>query len=257
MSSGAMFTAVTGTNAQQKRIDVIAHNLANVGTVGFKRQQAQFEDLLYENVRAPAAEGDSPTGLQFGRGTRIVSTEHVLSAGSMRQTDSPLDIAIEGDGFFALQKLNGDAAYTRNGQFKLNVNGDIVNSSGLVLQPLISIPDDAFNLTVTQDGFVRFQRPGSATLVDAGQIELVRFANPGGLRASGGNLFEESASSGTPITGNPGTDAFGLLKQGTVEEANVNIAEELVGLIIAQRAFEANTRVISAADDMLRFVTQR
>ena len=257
MSSGAMFTAVTGTNAQQKRIDVIAHNLANVGTVGFKRQQAQFEDLLYENVRAPAAEGDSPTGLQFGRGTRIVSTEHVLSAGSMRQTDSPLDIAIEGDGFFAVQKLNGDTAYTRNGQFKLNVNGDIVNSSGLLLQPQINIPQDAFNVTVTQDGFVRYQQPGSSNLVDAGQIQLTRFANPGGLRASGGNLFEESASSGTPINGNPGTQAFGLLKQGTLEEANVNIAEELVGLIIAQRAFEANTRVISAADDMLRFVTQR
>jgi flagellar basal-body rod protein FlgG len=257
MSSGAMFTAVTGTNAQQKRIDVIAHNLANVGTVGFKRQQAQFEDLLYENVRAPAAEGDSPTGLQFGRGTRIVATDHVLSAGSMRQTDSPLDIAIEGDGFFALERLNGDLAYTRNGQFKLNVDGFIVNTSGLVLQPPITIDENAFNVTVTQDGFVRYQLPGSPNQVEAGQIQLTRFANPGGLRASGGNLFEESASSGTPITGDPGTDAFGLLKQGTVEEANVNIAEELVGLIIAQRAFEANTRVISAADDMLRFVTQR
>jgi len=181
----------------------------------------------------------------------------VLGSGSMRQTDSPLDIAIEGDGFFAVQKLNGDQAYTRNGQFKLNVNGDIVNSSGLVLQPPVNIPQDAFGVTVTQDGFVRYQQPGSASLVDAGQIQLTRFANPGGLSASGGNLFDESPSSGTPISGNPGTEAFGLLKQGTVEEANVNIAEELVGLIIAQRAFEANTRVISAADDMLRFVTQR
>ena len=257
MSSGAMFTAVTGTNAQQKRIDVIAHNLSNVGTVGFKRQRPHFEDLLYENVRSPAAEGDSPTGLQFGRGTRIVSTEHVHNAGSMRQTDQPLDVAIEGEGFFSVQKLNGDTAYTRNGQFKLNVNGDMVNTSGLILQPPINIPQDAFNITITQDGFVRYQQPGSPTLVEAGQINLVRFANPGGLQAIGGNLFEESDSSGPPLIGNPGEEAFGTLKQGVVEEANVNIAEELVHLIIAQRAFEANTRVITAADDMLRFVTQR
>jgi flagellar basal-body rod protein FlgG len=257
MSSGAMFTAVTGTNAQQKRIDVIAHNLANVGTVGFKRQRAQFEDLLYENVRAPAAEGDSPTGLQFGRGTRIVSTEHVLSPGSMRQTDQPLDIAVAGDGFFAVQKLNNEIAYTRNGQFKLNVNGEIVNAAGLVLQPPTVLPQDAFNITISQDGFVRYQQPGNSSLVEAGRVQLTRFANPGGLSAIGANLFAESPSSGPPILGDPGEQAFGLLKQGSLEEANVNIAEELVHLIIAQRAFEANTRVISAADDMMRFVTQR
>ncbi len=257
MSSGAMFTAVTGTAAQQRRIDLIAHNLANVGTVGFKRQRPQFEDLLYENVRGPAAEGDSPTGLQFGRGTRIVSTDHVLGPGAVRQTDQPLDVAIDGEGFLAVQRLNGDIAYTRNGQLKLNVNGDLVNSAGLLLDPPINIPQDAFGLTITQDGFVRYQQPGAAAQVEAGQLQLVRFPNPGGLMAIGANLFAESESSGSPLTGNPGEEAFGLINQGVLEEANVNIAEELVGLIIAQRAFEANTRVISAADDMLRFVTQR
>jgi flagellar basal-body rod protein FlgG len=252
-----MFTAVTGSVAQQIKIDVIANNLANLGTSGFKRIRPQFEDLLYEQVRAPAGEGDSPNGLQFGRGTRVVSTEHIHTPGALRQTDQSLDLAIEGDGFFAIRKLNGDVAYTRNGSFRLDVNGNLVNPGGLQLDPPITIPTDALSVSITQDGFVNVTQPGSPTPTQVGQIQLYRFLNNAGLEAIGHNLFIESDASGTPTSGAPGSEAFGQLAQGALEESNVNIAEELVNLILAQRAFEANTRVISSADDMLRFVTQR
>ncbi len=251
-----MFTAVTGSVAQQVRIDVIANNLANLGTHGFKRIRAQFEDLLYETVRAPAGEGDSPTGLQFGRGTRVVSTEQIHTQGATRQTDQPLDLAIDGDGFFAVSQLNGDIAYTRNGSFRLDVNGNLVNPSGLQLDPPITLPEQTLSITITQDGFVRVVQPGSSTPTEVGQIQITRFLNPAGLEAIGHNLLIETDASGTPTAGNPGEEAFGLISQGALEEANVNIAEELVNLILAQRAFEANTRVISSSDDMLRFITQ-
>ncbi|MFQ5513746.1 MAG: flagellar basal-body rod protein FlgG [Myxococcota bacterium] len=257
MSSAAMFTAVTGTVAQQVKIDVIANNLANLGTPGFKRIRPQFEDLLYETVRSPAAEGGSPNGLQFGRGTRVVSTEHIHTTGALRETSQPLDMAIEGDGFFAVQRLNGDIGYTRNGSFRLDSNGNLVNPAGLPLDPPITIPSDAISITITQDGFVNVTQPGSATPTQVGQIQLFRFVNNAGLEAIGHNLFAESEASGTPTSGLPGSEAFGLIAQGSLEESNVNIAEELVNLILAQRAFEANTRVISSSDDMLRFVTQR
>ena len=257
MSSSAMFTAVTGTVAQQVRIDVIANNIANLGTHGFKTIRPQFEDLLYETVRAPVGEGDSPTGLQFGRGARVVATEHIHTQGSTRQTGQSLDMAIDGQGFFAIRQLNGDIAYSRNGSFRLDVNGNMVNPSGLQLDPPITIPDDALSITIAQDGFVRVLQPGSPTPTEVGQIQLTRFLNPAGLEAIGRNLFVESDASGTPTTGNPGEEAFGLIAQGAIEESNVNIAEELVNLILAQRAFEANTRVISASDEILRFITQR
>lgn len=257
MSGSAMFTAVTGTTAQQVKIDVIANNLANLGTSGFKRIRPHFEDLLYETVRSPAAEGDSPTGLQFGRGTRIVGTEHIHTPGALRQTEQPLDLSIEGSGFFAITRLNSETAYTRGGSFKLDANGNLVTAGGLQMSPPITIPTDALTITITQDGLVNVLQPGSATPSQVGQIQLSRFANAGGLEAIGHSLFRETESSGTPITGNPGQDAFGTLSQGTLEESNVNIAEELVHLILAQRAFEANTRVISSVDDIMRFVTQR
>ncbi len=257
MSSSAMFTAVTGTVAQQVRIDAIANNLANIATTGFKRVRPQFEDLLYETVRPPAEEGDSPSGLQFGRGVRVVSTQTIHTPGSLRQTGQALDIAIEGAGFFPVQRLNGDTGYSRNGAFQLDSSGNLVNSSGLPLSPPITIPADATNITITNDGRVQVSQSGSTSTTEVGQIQLMRFSNPGGLEAMGQNLFRETESSGPPVSGNPGEDAFGQLAQGALEEANVNIAEELVNLIVAQRAFEANTRVISTADDMLRFVTQR
>jgi len=257
MSGSAMFTAVTGSTAQQVRIDVIANNLANLPTNGFKRIRPQFEDLMYENIRAPAGEGDSPSGLQFGRGTRIVSTEHVHAPGALRETGKSLDLAIQGDSFFGIQELDGTIGYSRNGAFTLDTNGNIVNANGLPLDPPITIPNNALSVSITQDGFVNYTVPGSSTSSQAGQIQLYRFINKGGLQAIGGNLFNETDSSGSPISGTPGTGAFGTIAQGSLEESNVNVAEELVNLILAQRAFEANTRVISSADDMLRFVTQR
>jgi flagellar basal-body rod protein FlgG len=257
MSNAAMFTAVTGTQAQQARIDIIANNLANIGTVGFKRIRAQFEDLFYETISSPTGPGSPPTGLQFGRGVRIVSTDHVYSGGSLRETGQSLDLAIEGDGFFAIQRLNGDVAYTRNGSFRLDVDGNLTTPSGLLLDPPITLPTNTLNISITEDGRVRVLQPGNPATTEVAQIQLTRFQNPGGLESIGGTLLRETESSGTPTTGNPAEDAFGRVKQGSLEESNVSIAEELVAMIIAQRAFEANTRVIAAADDMLRFVTQR
>ncbi len=257
MSNAAMFTAITGTQAQQSRIDVVANNLANIGTVGFKRVRAQFEDLFYETITSPSAEGGPPTGLQFGRGVRIVSTDKIHTPGSLRETGQPLDLAIAGDGFFAVQQLNGDIAYTRSGSFRLDVDGNLTSPSGLLLDPPITLPTDTIQITITEDGRVLVLQPGTPTATEVAQIQLTRFQNPGGLEAIGGNLLRETESSGAPTTGNPAEDAFGQVKQGSLEESNVSIAEELVNMIIAQRAFEANTRVISAADDMLRFVTQR
>jgi flagellar basal-body rod protein FlgG len=252
-----MFTAVTGSTAQQARIDVIANNLANLGTVGFKRMRAQFEDLLYETVRQPAAEGDAPTGLQFGRGTRVVATEQVHTPGTLRNTEQPLDIAIEGDGFFGIRQINGDLVYSRNGSLRLDSTGNLVNASGLLLDPPVTLPSDTLTITIGQDGRIRVTQPGSATPTEVGQIQLYRFTNAGGLQPIGHNLFSETESSGSPLSGSPGEDAFGIVAQGSLEESNVNIAEELVNLILAQRAFEANTRVINTSDEMLRVVTQR
>ncbi len=257
MGSSAMFTAVSGAASQQVRIDVISNNLANLGTVGFKGFRAQFEDLLYETVRPPASDGGSPTGLQFGRGSRVVATEKVQTSGSIRTTEQPLDLAVDGRGYFSITQLNGDIAYTRNGTFKIDADGNLVNAAGLQINPPITIPTDTTQIQITQDGQVSVRQPGSPTLTQVGQIQLFTFPNEAGLVSLGGNLVGESDASGTPTSGTPGTDAFGQILQGALEEANVNIAEELVNLILAQRAFEANTRVISASDELLRFVTQR
>jgi flagellar basal-body rod protein FlgG len=257
MASNAMFTAVTGAGAQQIRIDIISNNLANLGTTGYKAARPQFEDLLYQTVKPAVAQGGSSTGLQIGRGTRVVSTERLQTPGVQRTTGQALDIAIDGRGFFAVQRLNGDLAYTRDGSFKLDAAGTLVNNAGLPLDPPITIPQDATEVQISADGIVSVRQPGSATLSQVGQLQIFVFPNEAGLSAVGGNLLLESDGSGAPLSGTPGTDAFGLTQQGSLEEANVNIAEELVNLILAQRAFEANTRVISTSDDILRFVTQR
>jgi flagellar basal-body rod protein FlgG len=252
-----MFTAVTGASAQQVRIDVIANNLANLGTTAFKAQRPSFEDLLYETVRPPAAENDSPTGLQFGRGSRVVATERQFSPGTIRQTEQPLDLAIDGRGFLAVTQLNGDRAYTRDGSLRLDLNGNLVTVEGLQLDPPVTVPTDALQILITKDGVVQARQPGTNTLATVGNIQLSAFPNQTGLLGIGGNLYAETESSGTATAGTPGQDGTGTVIQGALEEANVNIAEELVNLILAQRAFEANTRVISTSDEILRFVTQR
>jgi flagellar basal-body rod protein FlgG len=257
MASNAMFTAVTGAGAQQNRIDVISNNLANIGTTGFKSQRAQFQDLLYNTVRPAAAQDASPTGLQFGHGTRVVSTERDFSGGAFRQTGRPFDISIDGRGFLAVTQLNGETAYTRDGSLKLDASGNLVTNDGLLLNPPITIPTDVQETLITRDGRVQVRAAGSATLTEVGQIQLTNFPNEGGLSAIGGNLYKESDGSGAPTTGTGGDTGFGEIRQASLEESNVNIAEELVDLILAQRAFEANTRVITASDDILRFVTQR
>jgi len=257
MGSTAMFTAVTGAGAQQVRIDVIANNLANLGTTGFKAARPLFEDLLYETVRPPAGEGDSPTGLQFGRGARVVATERQFTPGTIRQTERPFDLALSGRGFLAVSQLNGDIAYTRDGSLRIDQNGNLVNGSGLLLDPPITVPPDALDILITQEGVVQARQPGATALTTVGNIQLHSFPNETGLLGIGGNLYVESEASGTATTGTPGQDGLAVVIQGALEEANVNIAEELVNLILAQRAFEANTRVISTSDEILRFVTQR
>jgi flagellar basal-body rod protein FlgG len=250
-----MFTAITGAEAQQVRIDVIANNLANLATVGFKRDTAQFQDLLYETVRVAAEEAGSPTGLQFGKGTRIVATQKIHGDGTQRQTGRDLDLAISGLGFFGIRQLNGEIAYTRDGALRVNVNGELVNAQGLLIDPPITGLEDATQITINLDGTVEIRDATGGTSTD--QMQLFTFSNPSGLEAIGQNLFLETPGSGPPTQGIPGENGVGTISQGMLEESNVNIAEELVALILAQRAFEANTRVISASDDMLRFVTQR
>ena len=257
MSNAAMFTAITGTQAQQARIDIVANNLANLGTVGFKRIRPSFEDLFYETISSPSAEGGPPTGLQFGRGVRIVSTEtraHARLATRDEPAARPRD---RGSRLLCRPAAQRGHRVHPQRVVPSRRGREPDDSRGVAAGSPITVPSDALQITITDDGRVNVLQPGSPIPTEVGQIQLSSFQNPGGLEAIGGNLLRETESSGTPTTGNPGEDAFGLVKQGNLEESNVSIAEELVNMIIAQRAFEANTRVISAADDMLRFVTQR
>jgi len=255
----ALWVAKTGLEAQQTRMSVISNNLANVNTTGFKRDRAVFEDLLYQNVRQVGAQSSQdtrlPSGLQLGTGVRTVATEKIQTLGTIVQTENSLDVAVQGRGFFQVLKPDGNISYSRDGSFKMDETGQLVTSSGYVIQPAITIPNNSISLTIGSDGVVSSLTPGSATPTQLGSIQLADFINPGGLQAVGENLFDETASSGSPSTGTPGLNGLGTVIQGALETSNVNVVEELVNMIETQRAYEMNSKAIQTTDRMLQFVT--
>lgn len=252
----ALFTAASGMEAQQLNIDTIAHNLANANTTGFKRARADFQDLLYQTVTAPgtasSASTEVPTGLQVGLGVKPAAVAKIFAQGDFRNTGGELDLAIEGDGFFQVLQPNGEIAYTRAGALKRDSAGQLVTSNGYPLDPAITLPSDTTSVTVGADGTVSVLQGGSATATVVGTIELATFPNPQGLNAIGRNLLLPTASSGDPTTGVPGEAGIGTLSQGFLEISNVSIAEELVNMIMSQRAFEVNSKSIQAANEMLQ-----
>jgi len=251
--------AATGMAAEETQLDTIANNLANANTAGYKSQTAQFEDLLYQNARiaGPNAAGAvAPTETQIGSGVRVVATTRSFSQGTMQQTGNPLDLAIQGDGFFTVMRPTGEMAYTRAGSFQLDAQRRVTTSDGLPVEPPISIPANATNITIAADGTVSAQQPGTSTSTSIGQIQLTTFANPNGLRSDGHNLFSATSSSGEPTTGAPAVDGRGSLLQGSTEGSNVDVVDQMVSMIRTQRAYEINSKVISAADEMLRNATQ-
>lgn len=256
----ALWVSKTGLSAQNTRLTTISNNLANAATVGFKRDDAQFEDLLYQVRRQPgaAATQDSqiPSGLQLGTGVKVVGTTKQFTQGSLEITSKPLDIAINGRGFFQILQSDGSTAYTRNGQFQLNSDGQIVTPGGLQLQPALTVPENSQTMTISKDGIVEVQIAGQTAPQQIGQIQIADFINPTGLQAIGSNLFLETAASGTPQQGQPGTTGYGTTEQSTLESSNVDVVEEMVNMITTQRTYEMNSKVIKTADEMLQFITQ-
>lgn len=256
----AMNTAATGMVAQQTNIDNIANNLANVNTTAFKKSRIEFQDILYQNYRragAPSAIGSIiPVNLDVGYGARAVATTREFSSGSMSITNTPTDMAIAGNGFFQVQMPDGTRAYTRDGSFKLSSEGQMVTADGFVMTPEITVPQDATDLSIGIDGQVYALIVGSETPQQVGQIELTKFINPAGLSAVGHNLFIETNASGSPITGTPGGDGLGTLEQGHLESSNVSVVDEMVNMIMAQRAYEINSKVIQTSDDMTQVINQ-
>lgn len=256
----ALWISKTGVDAQQARMAVIANNLANVSTTGFKRGRAVFEDLLYQNIRQVGGQSSQatqlPTGFSLGAGVRVVATEKIHSQGNLIKTDNPLDMAVSGQGFFQVLKPDGTIAYTRDGSFQVDLTGQVVTSSGYLLEPSVTLPVDTLSVTVGIDGVISVMVPGSPTASIVGNIQFADFINPAGLQPAGENLYLESSSSGTPLTGTPGLTGLGTVVQGFLESSNVNVVEELVNMIEAQRAYEMNSKSISAVDQMLQFATQ-
>jgi flagellar basal-body rod protein FlgG len=261
MTNAALHVARTGLDAQQTRMRVIANNLANVNTTGFKRDRAEFETLAYQMMTAAGAtsSGDNQyaVGLNLGTGVQLVGTARVTTQGALATTDNPLDLAIEGEGYFQVARPDGTTAYTRAGNFHLSSEGKIVTSDGLPLQPEIQIPEGAQSITIGADGTVSVTVAGQAEATEAGKIEIARFVNPAGLTALGGNLYAESAASGTAQVGPAGIEGRGSLRQGALEGSNVNVVQELVDMIETQRAYEVNSKMISATDEMLRNANQQ
>jgi flagellar basal-body rod protein FlgG len=257
----ALFSAASGMTAQQMNVDNIAHNLANANTVGFKMRRTQFQDLLYQSLIQPGsaagAQTTVPTGLQIGLGSRPSSNEVIFTQGSFQATGNPLDIVIQGKGFFQVRRPTGELAYTRAGNFHLNRDGNIVTGDGDSLEPQITIPAEAQSVSIAQDGTVSFVQPGQAAAQVAGQIQLANFVNPAGLNSIGHNLFLPTDASGEPVVGVPaGQDGLGSLQQGYVEASNVSVVEEFINLILSQRAYEANSKVVKASDEMYQQVNQ-
>ncbi len=254
----ALWIAKTGLDAQQTRMAVISNNLANVNTTGFKRSRAVFEDLIYQNVRQVGAQSSQdtqlPSGLMLGTGVRTVATEKLFTQGNIVQTGNPLDLAVQGRGFFQVLLPDGTLAYTRDGSFQANAQGQLVTAAGYAVQPAITLPENAITITIGSDGVVSALTPGATAPTQLGNIQLADFINPAGLQARGENLFLESAASGSPQTGTPGQNGLGTLVQGSVESSNVNVVQELVDMIETQRAYEMNSKAIATTDQMLAYV---
>lgn len=257
----ALWAAKTGLDAQQTRMAVTSNNLANVGTTGFKKGRAVFEDLLYQNVRqvgaATSQDTQAPTGLSLGTGVRIVATEKSFTQGNLSQTGNSLDVAISGRGFFQILLPDGTMGYTRDGSFKVSAQGELVTSNGYAVQPGISIPDGAQSVSIGKDGTVTVQLAGQAAPTQVGSLQLVDFINPAGLQPRGENMLVESAASGTAQSGTPGMNGLGSVEQGSLEASNVNVVEELVTMIETQRAYEMNSKAISTTDQMLEYITNQ
>jgi flagellar basal-body rod protein FlgG len=257
----SLHIARTGLDTQQTQLDVVSNNLANVSTTGFKKGRAIFEDLLYQIIRQPGAQSSQqtqlPSGFQLGVGSRTVATERIFQQGSLQQTSNALDVAINGRGFFQIQMPDGGTAYSRDGSFQVDSQGTLVTASGYAVLPNMQIPADALVVSIARDGVVSVTQPGNPnTVTQLGQMQLATFINPAGLQSQGENLYIETAASGSAQVNNPGTEGLGVLNQSFIETSNVNVAEELVNMIIAQRAFELNSRAITTSDQMLQRLTQ-
>src|SRR5882724_2920994 len=251
----ALYSAASGMNAQQMNIDTIAHNLANANTAGFKMRRTQFQDLLYQSVLQPGAAAGSqtivPSGLQIGLGTRPSANSVIFTQGNFQQTNNPLDVVIQGKGFFQIRRPTGEIAYTRAGNFQLDRDGNLVTSNGDPIEPQITIPAQSQSVTIAADGTVSYTQPGQTAAQVAGQIQLANFANPDGLNSIGNNLYMPTDASGDPTVGNPGgQEGLGSLQQGYLEASNVSVVEEFINMITTQRSFDANSKVVKAADEM-------
>ncbi len=255
----ALYSAASGMTAQQMNVDNIAHNLANANTTGFKMRRTQFQDLLYQNYIQPGASAGAqttvPSGLQLGLGTRPASNEIIFSQGNFVATENPMDLVIQGRGFFQVRRASGELAFTRAGNFHVDRDGNMVTADGDPLEPQITIPPDAQSVTIAADGTVSFQQTGQTAAQVAGQIQLANFSNPAGLNSIGRNLYAPTDASGDPVLGTPGgQEGLGSLLQGYVEQSNVSVVEEFINLIVSQRAYEANSKVVKAADEMYQQV---
>ena len=256
----SLHVAATGMAAQETQLDAISNNIANANTHGYKKQRVDFQDLLYQTVREAgmptSATTQNPSALQLGSGVRVVGTPRIHSQGSTVVTNNPLDVTIEGDGLFVVRRNDGNQYYTRNGAFQKDSTGQIVTSDGWPIEPPISVPEETISVSIGADGTVSAQVPGQSAPVRVGQIETAMFVNPTGLKSIGHNLFQETEASGRPMFGEPSTDGRGALMQGALETSNVEVVEEMIGMISAQRNYEMNSKVITAADEMLRAATQ-